>query len=73
MDAGLSPPYGWTLAGPQQDTSLREKGKEQRRYRKRGEKVLSQIFSERFSLHVEMQCIFYRVTFAPKKRESLYF
>jgi hypothetical protein len=43
MDAGLSSYYGWILSGPQQDTSLGEKGKEQR-YRKGGEKV-SQIFS----------------------------
>jgi hypothetical protein len=28
---------------------------------------------KKFSLHVEIQHIFYRVTFSPNQRESLYF
>jgi hypothetical protein len=47
---------------------MSQKGRESLFFRE----ILS--FSERFSPHVvEIQYIFYRVTFSPKQRESLYF
>jgi hypothetical protein len=62
------PPNRLTVQYP----SIGEKGGERK---KGGESFTEMIFSflERFSLHAEIQYIFYWVTFSPKRRESLYF
>jgi hypothetical protein len=49
----------------------RERGEIREKERECFTDILS--FLERFSPHVEIQYIFYRVTFSPNKRESLYF
>jgi hypothetical protein len=57
----LQDPFNWRERG-------RKRGEKER---ERFTEILS--FFERFSPHVEIPYIFYRVTFSPKRRESIYF
>jgi hypothetical protein len=50
----------------------KERERERERESEREREILSS-FSKRFSPDVEIQYIFYRVTFSPNKRESLEF